>query len=97
MQEGSSLAADDKLFPVLPPSHLAWHGVASAVDHLDMFMALPRSGVSHPLAPNTVARTGMLSGAHALWLLDAPTRAGLSARSAASGSPTRSSRAIARA
>ena len=74
VQDGSSLAADDKLFPVLAPSQLAWHGIASAVDHLDMFMALLRTGTSHPLAPNTIARTGMLSGAHALWLLDGPNR-----------------------
>lgn len=74
VEDGSSLAADDKLFPVLTPSQLAWHGIASAVDHLDMFMALLRSGTSHPLAPNTIARTGMLSGAHALWLLDGPDR-----------------------
>lgn len=74
IHDASSLAADDKLFPVLAPSQLAWHGIASAVDHLDMFMALLRSGTSHPLAPNTVARTGMLSGAHALWLLDGPDR-----------------------
>lgn len=74
VEDGSSLAADDRLFPVLTPSQLAWHGIASAVDHLDMFMALLRSGTSHPLAPNTIARTGMLSGAHALWLLDGPDR-----------------------
>jgi hypothetical protein len=74
VHDGSSLAADDRLFPVLAPSQLAWHGIASAVDHLDMFMALLRSGTSHPLAPNTIARTGMLSGAHALWLLDGSDR-----------------------
>lgn len=74
MLDGSSLATDDKLFPVLPPSQLAWYGIASAVDHLDMFMAVLRSGTSHPLAPNTVARTGMLSGAHALWVLDGRDR-----------------------
>jgi hypothetical protein len=74
VEDGSSLAADDRLFPVLTPSQVAWHGIASAVDHLDMFMALLRSGTSHPLAPNTIARTGVLSGAHALWLLDGPDR-----------------------
>jgi len=72
--DGSSLAADDKLFPLFTPSSLAWHGICSAVDHLDLFMAVLRTGTSHPLAPNTVARTGMLSGAHALWILDGPDR-----------------------
>lgn len=74
VEPGSSLAADDQMFPVLTPSQLAWHGISSAVDHLDTFMALLRAGASYPLAPSTIARTGMLSGAHALWLLDGPTR-----------------------
>lgn len=57
-EDGNSLAGDDHLFPMLPPSQLAWFGIVSAVDHLDMFMALVRSGTSRPLAHNTVARTG---------------------------------------
>lgn len=72
--DGSSLAADDELFPVFTPSSLAWHGICSATHHLDMFMAPLREGISHPLAPSTIARAGMVSGAHALWLLDGPTR-----------------------
>lgn len=67
---GSSLAKDDEVFSVFPASHLTWHGISSAVDHLDMFMVSIRAGQSHPLAPQTLARTGMLSGAHALWVLD---------------------------
>lgn len=73
----SSLASDDALFPLFPPSSLAWHGMSSAVDHLEIFMNAVAGGKSHPLAPQTLARTGMVSAAHALWLLDGrdrPTR-----------------------
>jgi len=72
----SSLAKDDALFDVLPPSHLAWQGILSAVDHLDSFFGLLDGGKSHPLAPGTLARAGVLGAAHALWLLDAPDRVG---------------------
>lgn len=71
---GSSLARDDEVFDVLPASALAWHGISSAVDHLDMFMAAILAQRSHPLAPQTLARTGMISGAHALWVLDGGDR-----------------------
>lgn len=74
--DGSSLAADDALFSVLPPSHLIWHGISHAVDHLDVFMvALTAGKTSHPIAPSTLARSGILGSAHALWLLDGPDRA----------------------
>lgn len=74
--DGSSLAADDAIFSVLPPSHLIWHGISHAVDHLDMFMvALTEGKRSHPIAPSTLARSGILGSAHALWLLDGPDRA----------------------
>lgn len=74
--DGSSLAAEDVILSVLPPSHLIWHGISHAVDHLDVFMgALTEGKKSHPIAPSTLARSGILGGAHALWLLDGPDRA----------------------
>jgi hypothetical protein len=74
--DGSSLAVDDAIFSVLPPSHLVWHGISHAVDHLDMFMVgLTEGKKSHPIAPSTLARSGILGSAHALWLLDGPDRA----------------------
>ena len=73
-EDGNSLAGDDHLFPMLPPSQLAWFGIVSAVDHLDMLMALVRSGTSHPLRTTPSPAPGVLSGAHALWLLDGPDR-----------------------
>jgi hypothetical protein len=59
---------------VLPPSHLIWHGISSAVDHLDAFMGALDGGKSHPLAPSTLARSGILGSTHALCLLDGPDR-----------------------
>lgn len=75
VQPGSSLDADDQAFPLYPASHHAWHGISHAVDHLDMFMhPLVESNLSFPLAPQTLARSGVLGAAHALWVLDATTR-----------------------
>jgi hypothetical protein len=68
---GSVQAEDDKIFPTIAPSHLIWHGITHAVDHLDMFMnALTEHGKQYPLAPQTLARSGVLGAAHALWMLD---------------------------
>lgn len=71
----SSLAADDALFPLAPVSHLILFGITHAVDHLDMYMtALIDSQLSFPIAPQTLARGGLLGAAHALWMLDEPDR-----------------------
>jgi hypothetical protein len=73
---GSVQAEDDKIFSLLPPSHLIWHGIMHAVDHLDMFInALVENGKAFPLAPQTLARSGVVGAAHALWMLDEPDRA----------------------
>jgi len=75
VEPGSSLGADDRVFPLVPPSHLIWHGISHAVDHLDMFMhPLIETKLSFPIAPQTLARSGVLGAAHALWMLDAATR-----------------------
>lgn len=75
IQLGSSLAADDALFPVNPVSDLAWFGIAHAVDHLHMHLhVLVRDERSFPIAPQTLARGGLIGAAHALWLLDGPDR-----------------------
>jgi len=71
----SSLGADDRLFTVVPTSHLAWHGISHAVDYLDMYLnALVEHRMSFAIAPQSLARSGLLGAAHALWLLDAPSR-----------------------
>ena len=75
VEPGSSLTGDDQIFLLLPPSYLIWHGISHAVDHLDMFMnALVMTNTSFPLAPQTLARSGVLGAAHALWMLDGPDR-----------------------
>lgn len=75
VEPGSSLAADDAAFPLNPVSHLVWFGISHAVDHLDMYLhVLVRSGHSFPIAPQTLARGGLIGAAHALWMLDAPDR-----------------------
>jgi hypothetical protein len=84
----SSMGADDRLFTVVPTSHLAWHGISHAVDYLDMYLnALVEHRMSFAIAPQSLARSGLLGAAHALWLLDAPAAA--NASSAACASPTR--------
>jgi hypothetical protein len=73
IEPGSSLDTDDQVFPALPASHLIWHGISHAVDHLDAYLhPIVTSGISFPLAPQTLARSGVLGAAHALWILDAP-------------------------
>lgn len=37
--ERSSLAADDKVFPLMPASHVAYNGILGAVEHLHLFRA----------------------------------------------------------
>lgn len=72
----SMQADDDKIFPLTPPSHFIWHGITHAVDHLDMFInALVENGKAFPLAPQTLARSGVIGAAHALWMLDEPDQA----------------------
>lgn len=73
---GSSLALDDQIFPASPPSHLIAHRIGHAVEHLEFFLyPLINGGVGYPTAPNTVARSGVVGAAHALWMLDHPDRA----------------------
>jgi hypothetical protein len=72
---GSSLAKDDALFPVRPPSHLAWHGIIAAVEHLALLIDCLEAGTPQPLAASTLARSAILGSAHALWLLDGSDRA----------------------
>jgi hypothetical protein len=75
VERGSSLAAEDQIFPLMPPSYLIWHGISHAVDHLVMFThTVVEAKVSFPLAPLTLARSGVLGAGPALWILDGPTR-----------------------
>lgn len=73
---GSSLALDDEIFPVSPPSYLVAHRIGHAVEHLEFFLdPLVNGGRGYPTSPNTVARSSVVGAAHALWMLDHSDRA----------------------
>jgi hypothetical protein len=68
---GSTLAEDDTIFPPFTLSQLAWQGLCSGVDHLDLFAsALVATRTGYPSAYFTLSRAGVVGAAHALWLLD---------------------------
>lgn len=67
----SSLIRDDAAFPRYPASSLAWQGIGSAVDHLDMMICtLEATRTAFPFGYHTLARTGLIGAARALWVLD---------------------------
>ncbi|BBF99356.1 MULTISPECIES: hypothetical protein [Pseudonocardia] len=67
---GSILDFDDAVLPESPPSHLVAYRIAHAVEHLEFFLyPLVNGGAGFPTAPNTVARSGVIAAAHALWML----------------------------
>ncbi|MEV1295932.1 hypothetical protein [Pseudonocardia sp. NPDC049635] len=73
---GSILAVDDAVLAEPPPSHLIAYRIAHAVEHLEFFLyPLVNGGVGFPTAPNTVARSGVIAAAHALWMLGPAERA----------------------
>lgn len=81
----SSLARDDEAFPRYPASQLAWQGIGSAVDHLDMMIStLAATRTAFPFGYHTLARTGLIGAARAMWVLDGtrPERTGRALRMA---------------
>ncbi|MFD7859787.1 hypothetical protein ACFV6B_36725 [Streptomyces microflavus] len=75
-EPGSSLAADDRLFPHYPVSSAVWHGLLTAVEHLSFFhTALATSRTMYPAAYFTVLRTALLGSAQAVWVLEPASRA----------------------
>jgi hypothetical protein len=69
-QAGSSLAADDRIFPAMPPSHLAYAGIVTATEHLELFReAFQATGKLYPAAYFTLLRTALMGSAQAVWLL----------------------------
>lgn len=74
VQPGSSLAADDEAYPEHPASQVAWAGIASAIDHLDLLISSWRAtGNTYPNAHRSVARQALVGGAQAVWVLGGPT------------------------
>jgi hypothetical protein len=93
-QPGSSLAKDDTLFGVLPPSHLAWQGILSAVDHLDTFFGCSTAAGRIRCRPARLHERAFSAPRTPSESSTVPTAP--DDRSAGSASRTRSSSAIAR-
>lgn len=69
--KGSSLYDDDQVYPEHPASQVAWAGIASAIDHLDLLLSSWRAtGNTHPYAHRSVARQVLVGGAQAIWVLE---------------------------
>ncbi|MGW7444956.1 hypothetical protein [Kitasatospora sp. NPDC054795] len=73
IESGSSLAGDDRLFLEHPVSSVAWHGLLTAVEHLDFALsAMAATKTLYPSAYFTALRAGLLGASQAVWVL-APT------------------------
>jgi hypothetical protein len=67
---GSSLAQDDRAYSPLPPSHLAYGGIITATEHLELFrVALRASKALYPSSYFTVLRSALMGSTQALWVL----------------------------
>lgn len=72
---GSSLAKDDAFFPPQPPSHLAYAGMVTATEHLELFrIAFLASRTLYPSAYFTLLRSALMGSAQAIWVLRASPR-----------------------
>lgn len=66
---GSALSSDDQVWPMWPVSQMAWQGLISATDHLDVLNdSLSQSGV-RPVAQFTLARAAQFAAARSVWIL----------------------------
>ncbi|MGW4784902.1 hypothetical protein [Streptomyces sp. NPDC004230] len=75
VEPGSSLAADDKLYSSHPVSSVAWHGLITAVEHLDFTLtALDKTQTLYPAAYFTTLRAALLGSAQAVWVLQPHSR-----------------------
>ncbi len=75
VEPGSSLAGDDRIFPNHPVSSVAWHGLLTAVEHLDFALsALAKTQTLYPASYYTVLRAGLLGAAQTVWVLMPATR-----------------------
>lgn len=72
---GSSLAKDDTFFSPQPPSQLAYAGMVTATEHLDLFrIAFLASRALYPSAYFTLLRSALMGSAQAIWVLRASPR-----------------------
>ncbi|MCS7483733.1 hypothetical protein ACFFQW_35090 [Umezawaea endophytica] len=69
----SSLARDDRFYPAMPASQLAYGALATAVEHPDFFrVAFQGTQTLYPTAYFTVLRSALMGGAQAVWVLKPP-------------------------
>ena len=72
---GSSLAREDQVYSRLPPSHLAYGGIVTAAEHLELFrVAYLASRRLYPSAYFTLLRSALMGSTQALWVLKPPLR-----------------------
>lgn len=70
IERGSSLSRDDKAWPDLSASRVAWGGMTAAVDHLALGADLMKDEINlRPTSFFTVTRTALLGASQALWVL----------------------------
>jgi hypothetical protein len=69
VHSGSALAGDDEWTKPYHLSHVAWHALSNAVDHLHMLhTSIAVAGTLHRSAPFTLIRVGVENAATAIWL-----------------------------
>ncbi len=78
--EGSPLAGDDKTYPPMPCSQVAWWAISVAVEHLDATIRALDQQVSSggPILPSanfTVLRAALVGASHAVVVLGPSSRA----------------------
>ncbi|WP_280507121.1 hypothetical protein [Nocardia flavorosea] len=66
---GSLLWNDDQVWPKWPVSQMAWQGLISATDHMDLLNdSLSHSGV-RPVSQFTLVRAAQFAAARSIWIL----------------------------
>lgn len=72
-KSGSSLARDDQAYSRMPPSHLAYGGIVTATEHLELFrVGYQASRTLYPSSYFTLLRTALMGSTQALWVLKPP-------------------------
>lgn len=66
----SELAGDDQFWPWTPPTSLCLASLGSAREHLHAIRLLLETGELFPSVTSTLARSALISGAVAVWMLE---------------------------
>lgn len=68
-EPGSLLFEADKMCPNWPVSQMAWQGLLSATDHLDLLNQSLINAGPRPMAQYTLARAALFASARTVWIL----------------------------